>query len=247
MKRGKPLLGLALLLALVACSSSKPSASVTAPLVSSSTATSSSAPAGPTDEERANAIAIVQEDLTSDWTASPSDSDNSQDAFDKKFEECSGLKDATAGQTADVFGDDFSLQAAQVGSEIDFTKTAAQQRLEFDAFFKPKTLSCALKLLPDVLKAELKKDGLTGMTVDAFVLKRIAINRYVDSSARLLFSARIHYAGQTIPFYAHLVGLRKGRLSAALSFVNVGAAFPPALEERVIRAVVKRMNADGGA
>jgi hypothetical protein len=198
------------------------------------------------DKVRARAILLTGKDL-SGWKRSASDEPGTDDEFDKKFAACAGIKNAHKYETADVAGDDFGHANQQVGGGVTFYTTAARAKADFVAFFSARTIACARGLLDDAIRAEFKKQGVTGLTITSLRLVRAPIVRYADQSGKLTFSATIHVAGQSVPFFLDFVGLRKGRIDTALDFLNIGTRFPAALEAKLISKVAARMVIDGGA
>jgi len=200
----------------------------------------------PSEDDRARAIVLSDADFPTGWQGTPHSDDPTEKEFERRLKACSGTA-VNVGSTTDVFGDDFDMSQASVGSEVQFYRSAALVRADMATINNSRVLTCVRNLLTEQLKAELAKQGAQGATVRSVSLARFAIPRYADGSAALRLTATVSGAGRTFRFYQDVLVARKGRIEATASFFDLGGVFPSALERSLFAKLAARLVADGGA
>jgi len=225
-----------LLMFAIACSSGTPKAGTTPPATTSSPAK--------TEKERAQAIVLTNADFPSGWSGTAHTDDPASKEFDRRIQACSGISPTAA--TTDVFGSDFDLSQASVGSEAQFFRSAAIARADVDSVNNSRIFNCVRSVLVDELKAALAKQGAQGAKVSGISFVRMAIPRYADDSAAIRLTATVTVSNQSLRFFQDALVARKGRIEATASFFNIGAAFPTTLERSLFGTMVARLVADGG-
>jgi len=189
-------------------------------------------------------MVLKDADLPFGAEGSPHTQDASDREFDRRFKACSGITEQ--GSTADVFGDDFDMNGASVGSEAMFFRTAALAHADFSTINNPRAIPCATRILAELLKAELIKQGIKGVTLSGVSLVRVAAPHYGDESAGLRLTGTLSGSGRSFRFFQVVLVARKARAEVTGSFFNIGAAFPAALERSLFGKLGARLVRDGG-
>ena len=226
-----------LLVFAIACSGGTPTARSTPPATTSSPTK--------TEKERAQAIVLTSADLPAGWSGTPHADDPASKQFDRRIQACEGISPSAS--TTDVFGDEFDMNQASIGSEVQFFTSAAVARADVESVNNSRIFSCVRSVLVDELKAALAKEGAQGAQVSRVSLVRMAIPRYADESAAIRLTATVTASNQSLRFFLDSLVARKGRIEAQASFFNIGGAFPTALERSLLAKMAARAVADGGA
>ena len=226
-----------LLVFAIACSGGTPTARSTPPATTSSPTK--------TEKERAQAIVLKSADFPTGWSGTAHTDDPASKEFERRIQACSGISPSAS--TTDVFGNDFDLNQASVGSEAQFFTSAAIARADVDSVNNNRIFNCVRSVLVDELKAALAEQGVQGAKLSGVSLVRTAVPRYGDGSAGIRLTGTVTVANQSLRFFQQVWVARKGRVEAVASFFNIGAAFPSALQRSLFETMAARLVADGGA
>jgi len=226
---------LALVLAACGGGGGKSSSTTSAPATTASTA-SSAAGSDAAATARAQKLVLVQADLPSGWTATPSKADTSETkATNKELSTCVGTSGEEA-QSADVKGDDFSMgQGTQVSSEAAIVKDEATYRKDVAAIKGPKLQSC----LQDFLNKQLSK--AVGSAPGSLQLTPLTVPTFGDVTVGKRLTASITAQGQTFNVYVDFVEMGKDKAEVTASFSNLGQPFDAGLEGSLLEKLGSKL------
>jgi hypothetical protein len=204
------------------CSSSKP---VVAP--------------SPTDDPgRARLLVLTDADLPG-WTGRAHSADTVADRENKRAAKCSGVPNQSAVDTADVFGKDFIQGTQIVASEALFVRTQADTAKTAVALKSRRALTCATASVRPVLAALLQKQGISATVQSVRVTRRVlAVSDFVTA---FRVEAKLGASGSTLSIVEDVVFLARGRAQVRATFVDVGAAFPAAIELTLVKKLSAKL------
>ena len=194
----------------------------------------------PTDDAgRARLLVLTQADLPEGWRSSRYKSDPVSAREDKKLATCIGAPDPATSQTADVFGDVFGQGAQTITSEAVFMRTQPDAAKAAAAVKGARAIACATSSVRPVLAEQLRLQGVSAK------IRSIAVTRHVLPLKGFVSGFRVVVnlaaSGAAITVQEDVIVLARGRAQVRATFVDVGIAFPPALELSLMRKLATKL------
>lgn len=186
------------------------------------------------DRAKAQKIVLTQSDMPAGWTGTQPTPDPEDNAQAKALAQCAGASDPSVATSAEVEGQSFSMDNAEVSSEVTFVKTTAQAQTDLAAITGPKIEGCVKMVTDELLTAELEGSGAT---LESFTFDRITRDKVGDATTAFRITATVAAGDQKATVYVDLIFILKGRAEISLSFTNVGTPFDEALEKSLIAKV----------
>jgi hypothetical protein len=196
-------------------------------------------PAPTDDVGRARLLVLSAADLPGAWTARAHSTDKVADRENRRAAACSGVPDQAAVDTADIFGTDFVQGAQIVASEALFVRTATDAAKTVAALKGARALSCATASVRPILTAQLRKQGISATVQSVRVTRRVLAVRDFVTAFRVV--AKLGAAGSTLTIVEDVVFLARGRAQVRATFVDVGIAFPSALQLTLVKKLSAKL------
>jgi hypothetical protein len=197
------------------------------------------APSPTDDAGRVRLLVITAADLPGAWTARAHGVDKVADRENRRAAACSGVPDQATVDTADVFGNDFVQGAQIVASEALFVRTQADATKTVVALKSRRALTCATASVRPILTAQLLKQGISATVQSLHVTRRVLAVRDFVTAFRVV--AKLGASGSTLTIVEDVVFLAGGRAQVRATFVDVGVAFPSALELTLVKKLSAKL------
>lgn len=221
-------------LALAACGGSgdnQPEATATTAAATTTTAVDAVA-----DKAKARTLVLAPSDLPSGWKATPHQDDPSDQALDDELAACVGRPSQSTYATASANSPDFSKGDAEVSSEVQIVKTAADFDADVAATRSSKFMSCLKRLGTKVLQQ-------TGATVRSVSVAPLPVASHGEFSAGFRATIRLEAQGQTVTLYSDDILLGKDRIELTATFFDVERPPQAALENAVVDKLAAKLDA----
>jgi len=182
------------------------------------------------DQALAKAALLKKSDFGTGWTATPTKQSSS-----------SGLSCATFKpdqsdliETGNADSPDFANGPAVFLSQtVAVFKTAGQAASSWSRIVKPGLIGCLASLL--------EQGSSKGTTITVTHKGTFAFPKLAARTAAFRLVASVKSGTTTLPVYADLVLLARGRMDSVIFFTSVGKALPAALEQQVAGIAAKRL------
>jgi len=196
-------------------------------------------PAPTDDAGRGRLLVLTKTDLPDGWQSSKHKDDPVSDREDKKLAACIGAPDPARSQTVDVFGDVFGQGAQTITSEAVFLRTQSDAAKAAAALKGSRAIACAKAAVRPVLVEQLRLQGVTAKIRSIAVTRRTLPVKGFLSGFRVVVN--LGAAGATITVQQDVFVLARGRAQVRATFVDVGVAFPAALELSLVRKLATKL------
>jgi len=192
-------------------------------------------PAPTNDAGRARLLVLTQSDLPEGWRSSKHKADPVSHGEDAELAACIGAPNPATSQSADVFGDVFGQGAQTITSEAVFLRSESDAAKAIAALKGARAIACARAAVRPVLAEQLRLQRISAKIRSLAVTRRTLPVRGVVSGFRVVVD--LAAAGAVITVQQDVIVLARGRAQVRATFVDVGVAFPAALELTLVRVL----------
>jgi hypothetical protein len=183
------------------------------------------------DRAKAQQLVLNASDMPPGWTGVPPSPDPEGDVQSKALAACAGAVDPSVATSAEVEGQSFSKDTADVSSDVTIVKTTQHAQTDLAAITGPAFESCAEDAASDLLKAQFERSGAT---LESFSFDPISTERYGDATNAFRLATTVATGDQRATLYVDLIFILKGRAEVTVSFTNVGKPFDEALKRSLL-------------
>lgn len=191
-----------------------------------------------TDTGAARTIVLQQADLPAPWRGATHTENPGEKERARQIATCLGRPDPETTRSAIVYGQDLTLERAQVSSIATVLNTVEDAHADLAAVRGPGYGDCVLASL----KADLERQA-PGATVADLATEALAVEPFGDASIGLRLTANVVAGDHTDHLFVDLVYITKDRSTVSLTFFSFDQPFTPTLEQSLVSRVGHRIAA----
>jgi len=188
------------------------------------------------DKAVAGMINLTAADVPPTWTSAPNDNSSGTDSEDAQVAACAGAPDPSTSIEGDFYSPDFSMQGADVSSDVTIMKTLRLAQQDMTAMTSQNAIDCFRKMLPALAKSS--ADPGDQITVES--VNSVPVANYGTDSfgIRVVMRLTAGTTGGVVTFDE--LGFLRGREEITGTFTGIGSGFPTAMEQSLMATIAAR-------